>query len=138
QTSESPGAAEKPQQGGKIIEGDTSDIATMNPILVNDTRSRRIVQLIYDDLIQADPKTGEAKPRLATFSISQDGLTYSYEVNAKANWPDGQPIIAQDWLTGLMTVGKWPLAVRKRSFKDIQGFLDYGVGSSTLGQQGTG
>ena len=137
QTSESPGAAEKPQQGGKIIEGDTSDIATMNPILVNDTRSRRITQLIYDDLIQADPKTGEAKPRLATFSISPDGLTYSYEINAKANWTDGKPIIAQDWLTGLQIVGKSQLTVRKSSFKDIQGFLDYCVGSSTSGCKGT-
>ena len=45
---ESPAASDKPQQGGKIIEGDTSDIATMQPVLVNDTRSRRIVQLIYD------------------------------------------------------------------------------------------
>ncbi len=137
QTSQTPAASEKPQQGGKIIEGDTSDIATMNPILVNDTRSRRVVQLIYDDLIQADPKTGEPKPRLATFSISQDGLTYSYEINSKANWSDGKPIIAQDWLTGLMTVGKSQLTVRKSSFKDVQGFLDYCVGSSTSGCKGT-
>ncbi len=136
QNSESPAVAEKPQQGGKIVEADTSDIATMNPILVNDTRSRRIVQLIYDDLIQADPKTGEPKPRLATFSISQDGLTYSYEINAKANWSDGKPVIAQDWLTGLQAVGKSQLTVRKSSFKDIQGFLDYCVGSSASGCKG--
>jgi peptide/nickel transport system substrate-binding protein len=137
QTNESPASNEKPQQGGKIVEADTSDIATMNPILVNDTRSRRITQLIYDDLIQADPKTGEAKPRLATFSISQDGLTYSYEINAKANWSDGKPIIAQDWLTGLQAVGKSQLTVRKSSFKDVQGFLDYCVGSSTSGCKGS-
>src|SRR3989442_4522467 len=133
QTSETPAASDKPQQGGKIVEGDTSDIATMNPILVNDTRSRRIVQVIYERLIQAAPKTGEPKPRLATFSISQDGLTYSYEINAKANWTDGKPIIAQDWLTGLMTVGKSQLTVRKSSFKDVHVFLDYCVGSSTSG-----
>ncbi len=137
QTGQSPSASEKPQQGGKIVEGDTSDIATMNPILVNDTRSRRITQLIYDDLIQADPKTGEPKPRLATFSVSPDGLTYSYEINAKANWSDDKPIIAQDWLTGLQAVGKSQLTVRKSSFKDIQGFLDYCVGSATSGCKGT-
>ncbi|MDQ2915292.1 MAG: ABC transporter substrate-binding protein [Chloroflexota bacterium] len=137
QTGQTPAASEKPQQGGKIIEGESSDIATTNPILVNDTRSRRIAQLIYDDLIQADPKTGEPKPRLATFSVSQDGLIYSYEINAKANWSDGKPIIAQDWLTGLQAVGKSQLTVRKSSFKDIQGFLDYCVGSASSGCKGT-
>ena len=137
QANESPAASEKPQQGGKIIQGDTSDIATMNPILVADVPSRRIVQLIYDDLIQADPKTGEPKPRLATFSVSQDGLTYSYEINAKANWSDGKPIIAQDWLTGVMAVGKSQKTVRKSLFQDIQGFLDYCVGSATSGCKGT-
>ena len=135
--SQTPVASEKPQQGGKIIEGATSDIATMNPVLVADVPSRRIVQLIYDDLIQADPKTGEPKARLATFSISQDGLTYSYEINAKANWSDGKPIIAQDWLTGLQAVGKSQKTVRKSSFQDIQGFLDYCVGSATSGCKGT-
>ena len=104
--SQTPAASEKPQQGGRLIEGSTTDIATMQPILVADTASGRITGLLYDNLIQPDPKTGEPKPRLATFSISQDGLTYSYEINAKANWSDGKPIIAQDWLTGLMAVGK--------------------------------
>jgi peptide/nickel transport system substrate-binding protein len=135
--SQTPAASEKPQQGGKLIEGQTSDIATMNPVLVADVPSRRIVQLIYDDLIQPDPKTGEPKPRLATFSISQDGLTYSYEINAKANWSDGKPIIAQDWLTGLQAVGKSQKTVRKSSFQDIQGFLDYCVGSASSGCKGT-
>ncbi|MDQ2911763.1 MAG: ABC transporter substrate-binding protein [Chloroflexota bacterium] len=135
--SQTPAASEKPQQGGKLIEGATTDIATIQPILVADTASRRIAQLIYDDLIQADPKTGEPKPRLATFSISQDSLTYSYEISAKANWSDGKPIIAQDWLTGLQAVGKSQKTVRKSSFQDIQGFLDYCVGSASSGCKGT-
>ncbi len=135
--SQSPAAPAKPQQGGKIVEGQTSDIATIQPILVADSSSRRIAQLIYEDLIQADPRTGEPKPRLATFSISQDGLTYSYEINAKSNWSDDKPIIAQDWLTGLQAVGKSQKTVRKSSFQNIQGFLDYCVGSASSGCKGT-
>ncbi|MDP9281084.1 MAG: ABC transporter substrate-binding protein [Chloroflexota bacterium] len=116
---------EKPQQGGRIIEGTTSDIATMQPILVADTSSGRITTLIYDTILIQDPKTGEPVSRMATFSISSDSLTYTFEIKANVNWSDGKPVIAQDWLTGLMAVGKSAKTVRKSNFQDIQGFNDY-------------
>src|SRR5437868_6565209 len=135
--SQTPAASEKPQQGGKVIQGDITDIATMQPILSADTSSSRIINLIYDQLIQQDYKNGEPKALMATYSISQDGLTYSFEINAKANWSDGKPVIAQDWLTGLKAVGKSQKTVRKSNFQDVEGFLDYCVGSSSSGCKGT-
>jgi peptide/nickel transport system substrate-binding protein len=136
-SSPTPAASEKPQQGGKVIQADTTDIATMQPILSADTSSSRIINLIYDGLVQQDYKNGEPKPLMATYSISQDGLTYSFEINAKANWSDGKPVIAQDWLTGMKAVGKSQKTVRKSNFQDVEGFLDYCVGSSTSGCKGT-
>ncbi|HEV8655358.1 MAG TPA: ABC transporter substrate-binding protein [Candidatus Limnocylindria bacterium] len=118
-------ATEKPQQGGRIIEGWISDLATIQPVLSNDTTSARAWGLIYDGIIQQDAKTGEPKPKMATYSISSDGLTYTFEMNAKANWSDGKPVIAQDWLTGLMGVGKSGKTVRKSTFQDIQGFNEF-------------
>lgn len=103
----------------------------MQPILVADTASGRVTGLLYDTLIQVDYKTGEPKPRLATFSVSSDSLKYSYEINAKANWSDGKPIIAEDWLTGLKAVGKSKKTVRKSNFQDIVGFSDYASGKAT-------
>lgn len=129
----SPSAAstEAPQQGGRVIEATISDIATMQPILVNDTASGRITALLYDNLIQVDYKTGEPQPRLATFSISSDSLKYTYTIDPKAVWSDGKPIIADDWLTGLKAVGKSKKTVRKSSFTNIQGFQDYSDGKAT-------
>ena len=136
-SSPTPASSEKPQQGGKVIQGDIADIATIQPILSADTSSSRIINLIYDQLIQQDYKNGEPKALMATYSISQDGLTYSFEINAKANWSDGKPVIAQDWLTGLKAVGKSQKTVRKSNFQDVEGFLDYCVGSSSSGCKGT-
>ena len=81
-------AVEKPTPGGRIIEGSFSDIRTLQPILVTDTPSDRIASLMYDRLIQADPNNGEPKPRMAKFTVSADGRTYSYEIDAKAVWRD--------------------------------------------------
>jgi peptide/nickel transport system substrate-binding protein len=118
-------ATEKPQQGGRVIEGWATDLATIQPVLSNDTTSARAWQLIYDGIIQQDAKTGEAKGRMATYSVSSDGLTYSFEMNAKANWSDGKPVIAQDWLTGLQGVAKSAKTVRKSTFQDVVGFNEY-------------
>jgi peptide/nickel transport system substrate-binding protein len=118
-------ATEKPQQGGRIVEGTTSDIATMQPVLVNDTASGRITALTYDNLVQQDAKSGEVKPKLATYTTSSDGLTYTFTINDKANWSDGKPVIAQDWLTGLTAVGKSAKTVRKSTFIDVVGFNEF-------------
>jgi peptide/nickel transport system substrate-binding protein len=129
----SPSAAstEAPQQGGRVIEATISDIATMQPVLVNDTASGRITALLYENLIQVDYKTGEPQPRLATFSISSDSLKYTYTIDPKAVWSDGKPIIADDWLTGLKAVGKSKKTVRKSSFQDVLGFKAYSDGTAT-------
>lgn len=118
-------ATEKPVDGGRIVEGTISDIATMQPVLVNDTASGRITALIYDTLVQQDPKSGEVKPRLATYTTSTDGLTYTFTINDKANWSDGKPVIAQDYVTALTAVGKSAKTVRKSTFQDVQGFNEF-------------
>ena len=124
-TSAAPSATEAPQQGGRIIEGTISDIATMQPVLVNDTASGRATGLMYDALVQQDAKSGEVKPKLATYTTSTDGLTYTFTINDKANWSDGKPIIAQDWLTAVTAVGKSAKTVRKSTFQDIVGFNEF-------------
>ena len=118
-------ATEKPQEGGRIIEATISDIATMQPVLVNDTASGRITGLLYDSLVQQDPKSGEVKPKLATYTTSSDGLTYTFTINDKANWSDGKPVIAQDYITALTAVAKSAKTVRKSTFQDVQGFNEF-------------
>lgn len=126
----SPAANVQPVPGGKFIEGSFADIKTMQPVLVNDVPSNLVASRIYDALIQADPKTGEIKPNLGKWTVSSDGLTYSWEIDAGANWSDGKPIIAQDFLTGLTLVAKSKKTVRKSNFNDIVGFADLAAGKA--------
>jgi peptide/nickel transport system substrate-binding protein len=132
--SPAPGAtqtAAQVQKGGRVIEGSFSDIKTMNPMLVADVPSSTVTSRIYDDLIQADPKNGEPKPRMATFTQSQDGLTYTFTINDKAVWSDGKPVVAEDYLVAKKLVGKSKLTVRKSLFQDVEGFKDYSDGKAT-------
>lgn len=130
-----PGASatptETPQQGGRIVEGSTTDLVTAQPVLSNDATSSRVAGLLYDSLIVQDPKTGEPRPNMATWTVSSDGLTYSFAISEKANWSDGRPVIAQDMLTGITAVARSAKSVRKPTFQDIVGFNELKDGKAT-------
>jgi len=121
---------EKPVQGGRVIEGSFSDIRTVQPVLVTDVPSGVITGLIYGGMITADPQSGEAKPDMAKFEVAKDGKSYTFEVDAKINWSDGKPVIAEDWLTGLKAVAKSKKTVRQSSFQNIIGFKDFTDGKA--------
>lgn len=119
----------RPEQGGRVVEGATSDLVTAQPVLSNDTTSSRVTGLIYDGLIGLDARTGEPRPNLATWTLSSDGLSYTFTIDERASWSDGKPIVAQDVLTAITAVARSSRTVRKPMFQDIQGFNDFCVGA---------
>jgi len=127
----SPSQGEKPVAGGRIIEGSSADIKTMNPILVNDSPSGIVALLMYEPFVQQDPKTGEPIPRMATWTQSTDGKTYTFTIDPKANWTDGKPVIGDDYLTGMLAVCHSKKTPRKANFADVEGFKDCSDGKAT-------
>ena len=80
------------KKGGSIIEGSTSDIRTLNPLLQSDTSSARINALVFDGLVSINPDTLQPFPNLATkWESSPDGKTYTFTVKQGVKWHDGQP-----------------------------------------------
>ena len=125
-----PGTEITPQKGGRIIEGSFSDIKTLQPILVSDNPSSGVTALLYDSLVYIEPKSGQIKPNLGKWTLSADGLTYSWQIRADANWSDGKPVIAADFLTGVKAIAKSKKTVRKSSYTDVAGFNDYQSGKT--------
>jgi len=124
-------SAETPQKGGRIIEGSFADIKTLNPMLTNDVPSSNVTGRIYEPLYLPDPKTGEVKPNLGKWTISSDGLTYNWEIDANASWSDGKPITGEDYLTDVKAIARSKATVRKSNYELIEGFNDYCVGPAT-------
>jgi peptide/nickel transport system substrate-binding protein len=122
---------EKPVAGGRVIYGDAADIQRLNPATSNDATSSRVSGKIYDSLIIADYKTGEIKPWLGTWTLSSDGLTYTWTIDAKANWSDGKPIIGNDFLARVKMQGRSKVTPNKSVFNDVEGYQDYSTGKAT-------
>lgn len=81
----------------RIVEAGLLEPRTLNPVLVGDPLSEEISQFVFSGLTTVDPETGEPVPDLAeSWEVSEDGMTYVFDLRANVTWHDGQPFTARD------------------------------------------
>jgi peptide/nickel transport system substrate-binding protein len=85
--------------GGELRDVDTSDAVSFHPYLTTDTASSSYQGLVYTGgLLRLDENTLEYIPNMAdSYTISPDGLTFTFKLREGMQWSDGQPITAQDF-----------------------------------------
>jgi peptide/nickel transport system substrate-binding protein len=85
--------------GGEYRDVDTTDAVSFHPYMVADASSRGYQAMVYSGgLIGVDENTLEWEPYAAeSYSVSEDGLTYTFNLRKDLKWSDGQPITAQDY-----------------------------------------
>jgi len=70
---------------------------TLDPALTTDTTSLLVVGQIFLGLTNYDSKTGEIIPELAkSWSVSDDGLKWTFQLRNDVVWTDGTPVTAHD------------------------------------------
>jgi peptide/nickel transport system substrate-binding protein len=72
------------------------NITNFNPILTNDGASAQAYNLLWPLPFETDSFTGEPVPGLTTWTVSEDGLTYTFTILEDAVWSDGTPITSAD------------------------------------------
>ncbi|HLU37705.1 MAG TPA: ABC transporter substrate-binding protein, partial [Thermomicrobiales bacterium] len=89
---------EPASEGGQIVHVMTTDISTVNTVLVSDTYSGWIANFIYDGLIGASVVDGREIPTgLADgWEIAEDGVTYTIFLKEGIKWHDGEDFNADD------------------------------------------
>jgi ABC-type transport system substrate-binding protein len=93
-----PGAlAADPARGGTIIVTYQDDIATLDPAIGYDWQNPAMMQLIGDGLMGYKAGTTEQTPDLAeSFTISDDGLTYTFKLRPGVTFHNGRELTAAD------------------------------------------
>ena len=86
-----------PKKGGHVVEGNISDIRTLNSMLSSDTASNQVIGLMFDGLLN-QKKNGDLIGAIAQDvpKPSSDGLTYTFKLRDNLKWSDGQAITADD------------------------------------------
>jgi ABC-type transport system substrate-binding protein len=91
------GAQEAPQRGGSIIVTYQDDIATLDPAIGYDWQNPSMMQAIADGLMGYRMGTTELVPDLAeSFTISEDGLTYTFNLREGVKFHNGRELTAAD------------------------------------------
>jgi peptide/nickel transport system substrate-binding protein len=84
--------------GGTLIESTFADATILNPILYNDSASFDILEKMFLPLVDNDPFSGELVGVFATgWEVSEDGLTYTFNLRDDITWSDGTPMTANDF-----------------------------------------
>lgn len=92
-----------PDYGGSFSEGLIGEPRFINPLLLASDTDRDLVQLMFSGLLKNDGH-GNLVPDLAeSFSISGDGLTYSFKLRNGVKWHDGRRFTADDVIFTMTT-----------------------------------
>jgi peptide/nickel transport system substrate-binding protein len=93
-----------PDFGGSFTEGLVGTPKHINPLLaqINDV-DRDLSSLIYPGLMKYNSE-GKLEPALAgSYTVSEDGLTYTFKLRENLKWHDGEPITADDVIFTILT-----------------------------------
>ncbi|MBL8711224.1 MAG: peptide ABC transporter substrate-binding protein [Rhodospirillaceae bacterium] len=85
-----------------LTRGMGSTIGTLDPQINFLAYEGFILDDIYEGLVSPDP-AGEPVPGAAeTWDISDDGLTYTFHLRDGLKWSNGDPLVAQDFVNGVI------------------------------------
>lgn len=85
-----------PAHGGSFTEGIVGTPRYINPLLSTSDIDKDLSELIFSGLLKANPD-GTYSPDLASsYTISEDGLTYTISLKENILWHDGKEVTAED------------------------------------------
>jgi ABC-type transport system substrate-binding protein len=85
------------KQGGDIVITYKDDIATLDPAVGYDWVNWSMIKSLYSRLMDYTPGTPDLIPSLAeSFTVSPDGLTYTFKLRKGVKFTNGREIVASD------------------------------------------
>ena len=85
------------KQGGSMIVTYQNDVSTLDPAIGYDWQNWSIIKSIFDGLMDYEPGTSTlAKDLAEDYTISDDGLTYTFKLRQGVKFHNGREMTAED------------------------------------------
>ncbi|HXM56318.1 MAG TPA: peptide ABC transporter substrate-binding protein [Candidatus Dormibacteraeota bacterium] len=85
-----------PVQGGQVVEAVAGPAGPLNPLFEQGVNEKEIDSLVYQGLTTINQRQQVTGLLAKGWTLSQDGLTYTFDLRAGVRWADGQPFNADD------------------------------------------
>ena len=83
--------------GGIFVLSDAQEPKTFNLLMASDAYSAQSISLMLSPLVNYDPMKEEVVPALAeSWTVSEDGKTYTLKIRDDVKWSDGTPVTTKD------------------------------------------
>lgn len=89
-------AQEKPKYGGTLIVGADGEPSTLNLDISYSIIATLAVSGVFNLLTRLDYDLNPRPDLAESWKISEDGLTYTFNLAKNANWHDGKPFTSED------------------------------------------
>ena len=87
-----------------VVRGNGGEPGTLDPARADDIHAFNILADLYEGLV-TESADGRLLPGVAeSWSVSDDGLAYTFLMNRSARWSDGTPVTATDFVRGFQRV----------------------------------
>jgi len=87
---------DRPTRGGQLVEALVGRPAVMNPLFAVEDSEKAVARLLFSGLTRPDAERGPRADLATNWTVSPDGLTYTFNLREGARWHDGQPVTADD------------------------------------------
>ena len=82
-----------------FVFNNATEVQTLDPATVTGIPEGRLIRMLFEGLLVLHPETLEPLPGSAeSWQVSDDGLTYTFQIRKGANWSNGDPLTAADFL----------------------------------------
>jgi peptide/nickel transport system substrate-binding protein len=107
------GSSEKPSAQDTLVYGRGGDSVSLDPATVTDGESLKVTKNIFDTLLDYNDNDTSVKPALATkWTVSEDGLTYTFELRQGVKFHDGTDFNAE---AVVFNFERWQTAMKTSS-----------------------
>lgn len=85
-----------PAYGGTYVEGVTSAAQFLNPVLAATAVDDDVVRLVFSGLTRYRSDGSIESDLAASFTTSDDGKVWTFQIRDDAKWHDGKPVVSDD------------------------------------------
>ena len=123
--------AQQPKYGGTLVVGTVTDIVGIDPHKVTAEISMIVLNHIYERLVDLDEKSMPMPGLASKWSVSSDGLVYTFHLRQGVKFHNGRELTAEDvayTYTRLMDPKtKYPFVTQVQIIKEVKAIDKYTV-----------